>query len=137
MKSKFQRYPAKGKQSQCYNCQGIGHFAKCCKSKKKQGQTSRGAKILQISLQMIVMMMMMMIDDDDDDEFAFVASGGITPQLELNIGGVPRIQFIIDSGASCNIIDRQLWEELKKNKVKRISRKCKKKLFLLMTVLNP
>ena len=43
--------------------------------------------------------------------------------------GVPKIQFIIDSGASCNIIDRQLWEELKKNKVKYISRKYKKKLF--------
>ncbi|CAH3132405.1 unnamed protein product [Porites lobata] len=40
----------------------------------------------------------------------------------LNFGGV-------DSGASCNVIDRQLWESLKQNKVKCVSLSHKKQQY--------
>ena len=47
----------------------------------------------------------------------------------LKIGGVPDVKFIIDFGASCNVIERKLWETLKREKVKCVSKKCQKKLF--------
>ena len=31
----------------------------------------------------------------------------------VNIGGVPIVSMIVDWGASCYVIDRQLWESLK------------------------
>ena len=34
----------------------------------------------------------------------------------VNIGGVPSVSMIVECGASCNVIDRQLWESLKENK---------------------
>ena len=37
--------------------------------------------------------------------------------------------MIFDSGASCNVIDRKLWEELKQSKVKCVSMKSNKKLY--------
>lgn len=40
----------------------------------------------------------------------------------MSIGGV-------DSGASCNVIDHQLWESLKQNKVKCVSLSHKKQLY--------
>lgn len=37
--------------------------------------------------------------------------------------------MIVDSGASCNVIDRKLWVELKQIKVKCVSMKFNKKLY--------
>lgn len=37
--------------------------------------------------------------------------------------------LIVDSGRDCNIIDRQMWEALKQNKIRCSSRKCVKKLY--------
>ena len=47
----------------------------------------------------------------------------------MNVGGVPNVAMVVDSGASCNVIDRKLWEELKQNKVKCVSMKSTKKLY--------
>ena len=55
--------------------------------------------------------------------------GKAQPELVLDVGGVPSVKFIIDSGASCNVIDPELWETLKESKVKCVSRTCQKKLF--------
>ena len=49
--------------------------------------------------------------------------------IQVNVGGVPNVATIVDSGASCNVIDRELWEELKQNKVKCVSMKSNKKLY--------
>ena len=49
--------------------------------------------------------------------------------VQVNVGGVPNVVMIVDSGASCNVIDRRLWEELKQNKVKCVSMKSNKKLY--------
>ena len=45
------------------------------------------------------------------------------------IGGVPNVAMIVDSGASYNVIERQLWEVLKQNKVERVSTKHSKQLY--------
>ena len=49
--------------------------------------------------------------------------------IQVNVGGVPNVAMIVDSGAICNVIDRELWEELKQNKVKYVSMKSNKKLY--------
>ena len=68
----------------------------------------------------------------DDCEYAFgilddsnVSSDGKIP---VKIGGLP-ITMIIDSGASCNVIGRNVWEYLKANKVACVSTKASKKLY--------
>ena len=47
----------------------------------------------------------------------------------LCVGGVQLKNVLIDSGATCNIVDRATWESLKQKGVKCKSRKCEKKLF--------
>ena len=49
-------------------------------------------------------------------------------EISLKIGGV-QVTMIIDSGASCNVLDRNLWEYLKANKVRCASSKATKKLY--------
>ena len=56
--------------------------------------------------------------------------GGVNhPTILTTIGGVSDIRMIVDSGASCNVIDSSLWEELKNRKVKCTSQKSDKKLY--------
>lgn len=47
----------------------------------------------------------------------------------VNGGGVPNDAMIVDSGASCNVINCMSWEELKENEVKCVSMKSNKKLY--------
>ena len=68
----------------------------------------------------------------DDCEYAFsilndsnVSSDG---EIPVKIGGLP-VTMIIDSGASCNVIGRNVWEYLKANKVACVSIKSSKKLY--------
>ena len=114
--SSDEKCPARGKR--CNKCHGTGHFAKCCRSKKNHNdQKPRGGKHTANLV------------ETEEEEFAFVVCGKAQPELVLDVGGVPSVKFIIDSGASCNVIDRELWETLKKSKVKCVSRTCQKKLF--------
>ena len=48
---------------------------------------------------------------------------------QVNVGGVANVAMMVDSGASCNVIDRKLWEAFKENKVKCVSMKSNKKLY--------
>ena len=38
------------------------------------------------------------------------------PQAEITVGG-QEVNVLIDSGASCNVIDQQLWEQLRQKEV--------------------
>ena len=68
-------------------------------------------------------------EDSPDSKYAFTIVDGKQPMVQVNVGGVPNVAMIVDSGASCNVIDRKLWEELKHNKVKCVSMKSNKKLY--------
>ena len=48
---------------------------------------------------------------------------------DLCIGGVQLKNVLIDSGATCNIVDRDTWESLKQEAVKCRSQRCEMKLF--------
>ncbi|KAL9986226.1 hypothetical protein ACROYT_G000337 [Oculina patagonica] len=138
-KANDHRCPARGKQ--CRWCKGTGHFEAVCKTKKKQntGRGSGGARgprrpdarrkdgpphhVRQVEAE---------DKQSDDSEYAFgisddcnVSSDG---KISVKIGGLPAT-MIIDSGASCNVIGRNVWEYLKANKVECVSSKVSKKLF--------
>jgi hypothetical protein len=68
-------------------------------------------------------------DFDDLDGYVFtVSSESQTSSISVTIGGVPT-NMIIDSGASCNLINRNEWERLKIEKVKCESKKCTRKCY--------
>ena len=66
---------------------------------------------------------------DDNNEYAFTIVDENQTTVLVSIEGVPSVSMIVDSGASCNVIDRQLWQSLKQNKVKCVSSSHKKQLY--------
>ena len=68
-------------------------------------------------------------EDSPDSEYAFTVVDGKQPMVQVNVGGVPNVAMTVGSGASCNVIDSKLWEELKQNKVKCVSMKSNNKLY--------
>ena len=116
--------PARGKR--CRKCNNPGHFEKVCKTKLKISEGRKGGKdrrVRQVGVG---------VDETDDSEYAFGVLGGAdnpdNGEISVKIGGV-QVTMIIDSGASCNVLDRKLWEYLKANKVRCASSKATKKLY--------
>ena len=113
---------------ECLKCHNVGHFAKCCKTKKTKGprrntlQNKRGHRgtVNQVNFEDY---------SDDKSEYAFTIVDEKQPVVLVSIGGVPNVSMIVDSGASCNVIDRQLWESLKQKKVKCVSSSHKKQMY--------
>ena len=132
-KANDHRCPARGKQ--CRNCHGTGHFEALCKTKRKQnsgrGQGAGGMR-RPGNRRSSGRHHVRRVDEDqqsDGCEYAFgisddsnVLSDG---KISVKIGGLP-VTIIIDSGASCNVIGRNVWEHLKANKC--VSSKASKKL---------
>jgi hypothetical protein len=66
---------------------------------------------------------------DEEDEYAFTVKETLdTGRVTVSVGGIP-LEMVIDSGASTNVIDKYLWEDLKKKHIKCTSRKTTKKLY--------
>jgi len=97
--------PAKGQT--CHKCAGRDHYAKVCKTKIKSSkvhQVEEGSVKLENRSNM--------------DDYAFLVSGGPGKNtMQVNVGGV-KLDMLIDSGATSNVVDEQTWEMLKHNKVK-------------------
>ena len=123
------RCPARDKE--CRKCHEVGHCVKCCKTnqtkdsndKKPWRKKPRGPRDTKRSVNQINS------DDSPDSEYAFTIVDEKQPMVQVNVGVVPNVAIIVDSGAGCNVIDRKLWEELKQNKVKCVSMKSNKKLY--------
>ncbi|KAK3108849.1 hypothetical protein FSP39_017183 [Pinctada imbricata] len=109
--------PAKDKL--CNKCGREGHFAICCKTRvpqaRKQGKGKPRVRHVE--------------EQSGEDEFAFSVSGFAdnNNQITVKVGGV-NINMLIDSGASCNIIDKQMWTNLKDKKIKCKSEKTVRKI---------
>ncbi|KAI0235846.1 hypothetical protein LSAT2_013619 [Lamellibrachia satsuma] len=56
-------------------------------------------------------------------------TGNESGVVDLKVRGVAIASILIDSGATCNIMDKATWEILKKDGVKCVSRRTNKKLF--------
>ena len=53
-------------------------------------------------------------NEEEEPGYAFTV-GDRNEKIEVTVGGC-KLNMIIDSGASTNIIDKETWEWLKKNK---------------------
>ena len=98
--SKVECCPAK--KGRCRKCGHVGHFAKVCRS-KNNFQTK-----------------VFSVEDNkslDDEIFAIELSPEDEPEVKLTIGG-QEVDMLTDSGASCSVIDHQLWEQLQSNGIK-------------------
>ena len=135
-KANDRRCPARGKQ--CRNCYGSRHFEAMCKTKEKQtsGRGAGGPRKTDVGKKGGASHHVRQLETDgtqgDDCEYAFgilddsnISSDGKIP---VKVGGLP-VTMIIDSGASCNVIGRNVWEYLKANKVACVSTKASKKLY--------
>ncbi|XP_044182144.1 uncharacterized protein K02A2.6-like [Acropora millepora] len=108
--------PARGKE--CSKCSQVGHFANVCKTKVKEIPSRSRVQYMRMDE---------CKEEEDEDMFAVAgdAQGG---KITVNIGGIP-VEMIIDSGASANVISQALWEQLKKQHIKCVSRRSTKKLY--------
>ncbi|XP_070572649.1 uncharacterized protein [Ptychodera flava] len=103
--------PARGKK--CLKCNGADHFAAVCKTKQKKVNC---------------------VNSDQNPssvsgDYAFhikdQASSGVIPTV---IGGV-KLNMLVDSGATTNIVDEDTWKTLKAKKIQCASYKQNTKLY--------
>lgn len=122
------RCPAKGKE--CHKCGRTGHFAKCCKSGTVNKPTKgRSRDHNQRNSHVRFVDTAGNQEDDHDDEYAFsVTEFSKQPSITVQLGGVSA-EMIIDSGASCNVIDKSTWEILKNKRIQCQSQRSSKRLF--------
>ena len=114
----------------CNECGIRGHFPACCRKKNSkipQGRNreedeSRKKKVYQV-------------DDEENprtrEDYVFVVGENRTGagEITLMIGGVQLDGVLIDSGASCNLVDYETWSNLNNNNIDCQSTKSEKKMF--------
>ena len=117
--------PARGQF--CHRCGLEGHFQEQCRTKQKgeekQKQTKghrnpKGGAANMVGCH----------NEEEEPVYAFTVGGRNEEKMEVTVGGC-KLNMIIDSGASTNIIDKETWEWLKKNKVKCESARSSRKLY--------
>jgi len=102
--SKDECCPARN--GKCRKCGKIGHFAKVCRSKD-----SHQNRIFSVEDKNVTSLQVEE-SSSDDDVFVVSLDPEDNPEVTVNVGG-QEVDVLIDSGASCNVIDRQLWKQLK------------------------
>ena len=113
----------------CLKCHKVDHFAKCCKTKKTKNPQKNPTGSRPTEHKGTVNQVNFEDHPDSDSDHAFTIVDEKQPMVFVNIGGIPNVAMIVDSGASCNVIDRQLWKYLKQNKEKCVSTKHKEQLY--------
>ena len=89
----------------CNECNLRGHFKKMCKTKEKRKKVVRRVDEQNK-------------DDSDDEHYVFGTNDNLKNEMiHVIVGGV-NVMGIVDSGASCNMIDVGTWEKLKQNHIK-------------------
>ncbi|PIK36388.1 hypothetical protein BSL78_26782 [Apostichopus japonicus] len=105
----------------------IGHFAKMCKTKPERYQKGKQKGGRQnwnrkgdddVNL----------VDLANDFAFAVTSSRKSGVTVDVKVGGV-NVEMLIDSGASCNIIDKKTWDNLKQQRITCESAKIDKTLY--------
>ena len=98
--SKDPECPARGKT--CSKCQGKDHFATVCRTKdgkkKHEKQEKSGESVKAV---------------DEHYAFTIQIKRDDEPMLDIVAGNKP-LKVLIDSGASCNIVGVDTWEDLKR-----------------------
>lgn len=117
------------KDAKCNICKKKGHYQACCRSKKQDEESYKNEnkkwvkrkanKVRQVS-------------ESDSDDYAFrvnsVGADYDQGNILVTLGGV-ELPVIVDSGATCNVIDEATWKSLKKKKIKCKSAQSNKRLY--------
>ena len=114
--------PARGQN--CNECGAKGHFSACCKAKEKR--PAKGTKKDNVNR-----VLGKTVSPSERNDYAFVVRHkyGSEGEVSLKVGGVRVEGVLIDSGASCNLIDYKTWSYLKQNRVVCQSAQSEKKIF--------
>lgn len=99
----------------CQSCHKEGHYTKMCRTKKKVYQVKQQTDAEA---------------EEGPPKFAFniQTTECLNGVVNVSVGGVG-LGVLIDSGASCNIVDENTWVRLKNSGIKCESEKVCKKLF--------
>ena len=117
--------PARDKK--CNECGHIGHFASKCRTKTKNSETQKKGKKKKRSKGKNVNS----VDETDDDkqEYTFQVNSKLKNSMVKIILDKQSADFVVDSGASVNIIDKCLWTKLKSHQIRCKTESTSKKLY--------
>ena len=106
---------------ECRKCHKVGHFAKKCRSKSKGKKKKKHVRSLDDK------------SDSENEEVTFSLPDKLS-KTTVKVGSIP-LSIIIDSGASCNVIDLKTWNNLNKQKdFKFISKAKQRRKYFLMAL---
>lgn len=105
----------------CRLCQRIGHFQACCKqAKKEKKEETKGFQKKKKPTKKKVATLQDSSSEESDYTFGVTVGQLNSVQSEdlfrVKVGGV-NLKVMIDSGASCNVVDENTWSFLKKQKI--------------------
>ncbi len=96
--------------AECNRCHKKGHFANVCKTRmRNQKDGKRGVNSLEEDQE----------SEGQDSVYVFVVNAYPDSDkafIDVDVGGVT-CNFLIDSGSTCNVVDKSCWEGLKKEKL--------------------
>ena len=103
-----------------------GHFHTQCRTKRKAdgNRGTRGHRNPSKGTGNTVNL----AEEEEEAEYVFAVGTERQEKIEVTVGGC-KLNMIIDSGASTNIVDKQTWEWLKRNKMNCESVRADKKLY--------
>ena len=112
----------------CWRCQKIGHYQSQRRS-KGSGSSSNGPQRHPRSRR--VNAADTGSGEESEGEFAFIVDDKTVHDgcIDVCVGGVMLSDVLIDSGATCNLIDKATWQFLKEKHVKCKSEKVTKKIY--------
>jgi hypothetical protein len=124
----------------CHNCSKKGHYSKCCKAGKSQAYQSKKKEKVKAKVRKVT------ADHDSDDSdssgdeesfrLASVRRLNSNDFIAIKIGGVD-LKVIVDSGATCNVIDEGTWKRLKSQGIVFSQPKSSSKLLYPYGVKSP
>ena len=93
----------------CRKCNKVGHFQAQCRT--KIGVTGNVLQRKSRNVNAVE------IENDDEGEYAFVVDdrGVCNGCVDVCVGGVMLPNVLIDSGATCNLMDKATWQLLMLN----------------------
>ena len=111
--------PARGKV--CHKCVLKDHFEAQCKTKPKQEFKNNTRQQKRNTGNLVN-------PEDEKAGYAFIVGSTMLERVEVAVGGC-KLNMIIDSGASVNIVDKQTWEWLKRNRIVCTSSRSQRQLY--------
>ena len=112
----------------CRKCKKVGHFEKVCKTKGLPDRRPRAANLEKYNGRVNE------VEDHDTEDYAFSVNALRNDHFQrntvsMNVRGVTVDNTLIDSGATCNIVDKKTYLYLKGSKINCVSKKTERSLY--------